>query len=77
MVEAIKPSDIPNVFGLNEPQHMLSKLYFEIMKLMDSLSVWTKCKEFPEPLFIAFNVAVTAWHITAGYGNRVNRHEFL
>ena len=46
MVEAIKPSDIPNVFGLNEPQHMLSKLYFEIMKLMDSLSVWTKCKEF-------------------------------
>jgi hypothetical protein len=43
---------------------MVAKLYFEIMKLMDSLSVWTKSSEFPEPLFIAFNTAVTAWHIT-------------
>ena len=42
MAEPPKPSDIPNVFGLNEPQHMLSKLYFEIMKLMDSLSAWDK-----------------------------------
>jgi hypothetical protein len=64
MVEAPKPSEIPNVFALNEPQHMVSKLYFEIMKLMDSLSIWTERKEFPEPLFIAFNTAVTAWHIT-------------
>lgn len=64
MIEVPKPSDIPNVFGLNQPQHMVSKLYFEIMKLMDSLSVWTKVQEFPEPLFIAFNAAVTAWHIT-------------
>jgi len=64
VVEAPKPSDIPNVFGLNEPQHMVSKLYFEIMELMDSLSVWTKNREFPEPLFVAFNTAVTAWHIT-------------
>jgi hypothetical protein len=60
VVEAPKPSGIPNVFGLNEPQHVVSKLYFEIMKLMDSLSVWTKSREFPEPLFIAFNTAVTA-----------------
>jgi len=64
VVEAPKPSDIPNVFGLNEPQHMVSKLYFEIQQLMDSLSVWTKSGSFPEPLFIAFNTAVTAWHIT-------------
>ena len=64
MVEPPKPSDIPNVFGLNEPQHMVSKLYFEILELMESLSVWTKSGEFPEPLFIAFNTAVTAWHIT-------------
>ena len=64
MIEVPKPTDIPNVFGLSQPQHMVSKLYFEIMKLMDSLSVWTKGQEFPEPLFIAFNAAVTAWHIT-------------
>jgi hypothetical protein len=64
LVEPPKPSDIPNVFGLSEPQHMVSKLYFEIMKLMDSMSVWTERREFPEPLFIAFNTAVTAWHIT-------------
>jgi hypothetical protein len=64
MAEFPKPSDIPNVFGLNQPQHMLSKLLSEIFQLQTSLSVWTKRTEFPEPLFIAFNVAVTAWHIT-------------
>jgi hypothetical protein len=64
VIEPPKPSDITNVFGLGEPQHMVSKLYFEIMKLLDSMSVWTERKEFPEPLFIAFNTAVTAWHIT-------------
>jgi hypothetical protein len=63
VIELPKPSDITNVFGLSEPQHMLSKLYFEIMKLLDSMSVWTERREFPEPLFIAFNTAVTAWHI--------------
>jgi hypothetical protein len=64
MPEVPRPSDIQNVFGLNQPQHMVSKLYFEIMKLMDSTSVWTKNESFPEPLFFAFNTAVTAWHIT-------------
>jgi hypothetical protein len=64
LIRSRAPNRIPNVFGLNEPQHMVSKPYFEIMKLMDSLSVWTKSREFPEPLFIAFNTAVTAWHIT-------------
>ncbi|NVO14789.1 MAG: hypothetical protein HXX10_12205 [Rhodoplanes sp.] len=43
---------------------MVSKLSFEIDKLMNSQSVWTKSEGFPEPLFIAFNTAVTAWHIT-------------
>jgi hypothetical protein len=58
------PSDIPNVFGMNEPQHMLTKLYIEIQDLSNSLSVWTKSESFPRPVFIAWNVAVTAWHIT-------------
>jgi len=43
---------------------MLSKLLWEIDGLSRSLSVWTKRTEFPEPLFIAWNAAVTAWHIT-------------
>lgn len=64
MGDSSKPSDIPNVFGLNQPQHMLTKLYVEIMRLTDSLSVWTKNEAFPEPLFLAFNTAVTAWHMT-------------
>lgn len=64
VTEAPKPSDIQNVFGLNKPQHMLSKLLWEIDNLSRSLSVWTKRGEFPEPLFIAYNAAVTAWHIT-------------
>ena len=33
-------------------------------RLSKSLSVWTKRSEFPEPLFIVWNTAVTAWHIT-------------
>lgn len=64
MAQVPKPSDIKNVFALNKPQHMLSKLLWEIDGLSKSLSVWTKRTEFPEPLFIAFNAAVTAWHIT-------------
>jgi hypothetical protein len=64
VVEKPKGSDIPNVFGLNEPQHMVSKLYFELLQLMDSGSVWKENGSFPEPLFFAFNTAVTAWHIT-------------
>lgn len=63
-MEAPRPSDIQNVFALNKPQHMLSKLLWEIEHLSSSLSVWTKRTEFPEPLFIVWNAAVTAWHIT-------------
>ena len=64
MFEPPKPSDIQSVFALNKPQHMLSKLLWEIDRLSTSLSVWTKRTEFPEPLFIVWNAAVTAWHIT-------------
>jgi hypothetical protein len=64
MAQAPPPSDIPNVFGMNEPQHMLVKLHTEIQSLMESLSVWTKSGAFPKPMFIAWNTAVTAWHIT-------------
>jgi hypothetical protein len=64
MFEAPKPSDIPNVFGMNEPQHMLTKVYVEVSDLTESLSVWTKSEAFPRPLFIAWNTAVTAWHMT-------------
>lgn len=64
MAEIPAPSDIQNVFALNKPQHMLSKLVWEMESLSKSLSVWTQRGEFPEPLFIAWNAAVTAWHIT-------------
>jgi len=57
-------SELTNVFGLNKPQHMLTKLYIELQRLMESLSVWKKNEGFPEPLFNAFNTAVTAWHMT-------------
>jgi hypothetical protein len=63
-VKTPPPSDIQNVFALNKPQHMLSKLLWEIESLSKSLSVWTQRGEFPEPLFIVWNAAVTAWHIT-------------
>jgi hypothetical protein len=64
MAEAPPPSEIPNVFGMNEPQHMLTKLYVEIQDLSTSLSVWTKSEAFPRPLFIAWNTAMTEWHMT-------------
>jgi hypothetical protein len=64
MAEIPQPSDIQNVFALNKPQHMLSKLLWEIDSLSKSLSVWTKRGEFPEPLFIVWNAVVTAWHIS-------------
>ena len=62
MVEVPKRSDIQTVFAMNEPQHMLSKLIWEIQRLTDAMSVWND--KFPEPIFMAFNTAVTAWHIT-------------
>lgn len=64
MIHPPPRSDIPNVFGMNEPQHMLTKLYIEIQDLSKSMSVWTKNESFPRPIFIAWNTAVTAWHMT-------------
>ena len=64
MVEAPKPSDISNVFGLNNPQHIYTKLVVEVNHFMTAQSVWTKNEPYPEALFVGFNVAVTAWHMT-------------
>lgn len=64
MVEPLKSSDIGNVFAMHEPQHMLSKLLWEIYELTNSMSVWMENGQWPVPIFQAFNTAVTAWHIT-------------
>ena len=64
MIEAPKPSEIGNVFGLHQPHHMLSKLLWEIYELTNSMSVWEESGSWPVPMFQAFNTAVTAWHIT-------------
>jgi hypothetical protein len=64
VVEAPEQSDIQNVLAMHEPQHMLSKLLWEIRELTSVMSVWADNDEFPVPIFIAFNAAVTAWHIT-------------
>jgi hypothetical protein len=45
---------------MHEPQHMLSKLLWEIDVLTKSMSVWVDNEQFPVPIF----GAVTAWHIT-------------
>ena len=63
MVKAPKPSDIPNVFAMNEPQHMWVKLAWELQHLTDCMSVWEDNGGYPEPIF-RINTAVTAWHIS-------------
>jgi hypothetical protein len=64
MVETPKPSDIQTVFAMNDPQHMWVKLAWELQQLTESMSVWVENDPYPEPLFWAFNTAVTAWHIS-------------
>ena len=64
MAETPKPSDIQNVLALNKPQHMLSKLLWEIFHMTNSMSVHEDNGQSPEPIIWAFNCAVTAWHIT-------------
>src|ERR1700683_2706025 len=65
MVQTPKPSDIPNVFAMDQPQHMWVKLAWELQHLTDSMSVWKEDEgAYPEPVFRAFNTAVTAWHIS-------------
>ena len=64
MLEQPKQSAIPNVFGMDHPQHMWTKLAWELNALMNSMSVWKDNEAAPEPLFHAFNTAITAWHIS-------------
>jgi hypothetical protein len=64
MAEAPKPSEIPHVLAMDDPQQMLAKLFWEIHELTDKMSVWIDNEEFPVAIFIAFNAVVTAWHIT-------------
>lgn len=64
MIELPKPSSIENVFAMNEPHHMLSKLLWELQCLMNAESVWKDNESFPTPIFHAWNTAVTAWHIS-------------
>jgi hypothetical protein len=63
-MQVVKPSPIENVFAMSEPQHVLSKLLWEIDALTQSQSVWVDNETFPTPIFRAWNAAVTAWHIT-------------
>ena len=64
MLDQPKQSAIPNVFGMDHPQHMWMKLAWELNALMGSMSVWKDNEAAPEPLFHAFNTAITACHIT-------------
>jgi hypothetical protein len=64
MAEAPKPSEIPNVLAMDDPQQMLAKLLWEIDELTTAMSVWEDNEPFPVAIFTAFNAVVTAWHIT-------------
>jgi hypothetical protein len=64
MADAPKPGSLTNVFGLDKPQHIYTKMMVEIMRFQDALSVWSKNEPYPDALFIAFNLAVTIWHMT-------------
>jgi hypothetical protein len=65
MAEVPKPSELQNVFAMSKPQHMLRKLFWEFDMLMGTLSVHHDDKQWPDAaIFIAFNTAITAWHIS-------------
>lgn len=64
MPEQPKPSSLSNVFGIYAPQHIFTKIAVELWRFQDASSAWTKNEPFPEPLFMAFNLAVTLWHMT-------------
>ncbi len=60
-----QPSDIQNVFAMNQPQHMFRKLFWEIDGLMKEMSVHHENDQWPDAaIFIAFNAVITAWHIS-------------
>lgn len=50
MVEQPKQSEISNVFGMDHPQHMWTKLAWELNDLMNSMYDWKNNKVAPEPL---------------------------
>jgi hypothetical protein len=64
MTNPPEPSSISNVFGLDNPQHLYVKLAVELNQFMTAQSVCSKNEPYPEALFVGFNVAITAWHIT-------------
>jgi hypothetical protein len=64
LADAPKPSSLTHVFGLDNPQHIYTKMIVELMSFQDASSVWTKNEPYPEPLFIAYNLAVSIWHMT-------------
>ncbi|UVO33824.1 hypothetical protein KUL72_20100 [Bradyrhizobium arachidis] len=64
MPEQPKQSTLSNVFGIYAPQHIFTKIAVELWRYQDASSIWTKNEPFPEPLFMAFNLAVTIWHMT-------------
>jgi len=58
------PEGPASVFALATPQHMLTKLSWEISQLRDSLSPRGDDFVWPlTPAYHAYNCAVTAWHL--------------
>lgn len=64
MVETGQAASISNVFVMSHPQHMPAKLSWELEYLTSCMSVWEDNNGYPEPIYRAFNTAVTAWHIS-------------
>ena len=65
MAETPKPSELQNVFAMDKPEHMLRKLFWEFNMFMKAMSVPHDDKQWPDAaIFIAFNTAITAWHIS-------------
>ena len=58
------PEGPSSVFALATPQHMLTKLAWEIRQLRESLSPNDSGFVWPlVPAYHAYNSAVTAWHL--------------
>jgi hypothetical protein len=61
-IESASPAD--KVFVLSTPAHMLQKLAWEVAKLRETIAEPPeKIAYMHAPAYIAFNCAVTAWHI--------------
>lgn len=57
------PEDLPKVFKLSTPMHLLAKLRWEIVGFQRSLTSRSLHRHLL-PAYHAFNCAVTAWHMT-------------